>query len=83
MLAGSTYNDKLWAEGGRVYDLYHRDTSDAKIIKELYLTALSRPPSKQEVRDLKALIAATPTRQRALQDLQWAILSSREFAENH
>ncbi len=83
MLAGSTYNDKLWAEGGRVYDLYHRNTSDAKIIKELYLTALSRPPSKQEVRDLKALIAATPTRQRALQDLQWAILSSREFAENH
>ena len=83
MLAGSTYNDKLWAEGGRVYDLYHRDTSDAKIIKELYLTALSRPPSKQEVRDLKALIAATPSRQRALQDLQWAILSSREFAENH
>ena len=83
MLAGSTYNDKLWAEGSRVYDLYHRGTSDAKIIKELYLTALSRPPSKQEVRDLKALIAATPTRQQALQDLQWAILSSREFAENH
>jgi hypothetical protein len=29
------------------------------------------------------LIAATATREQASQDLQWAVLSSREFAENH
>ena len=83
MLAGSTYNDKLWADGARVFELYAAGASDKKIIEELYVAALSRPPTQAEVRDLKSLIAQTPTREQALQDLQWAVISSREFAENH
>ena len=83
MLAGTTYNDKLWMEGARVFDLHEQGASDEKIIENLYLAALSRKPTKTELRDLKGLIAQTPTREQALRDLQWAILSSREFAENH
>ena len=83
MLAGSTYNDKLWAGGARVFELYTAGAADEKIIEELYVAALSRLPAQAEVRDLKALIAQTPTREQALQDLQWAVISSREFAENH
>jgi len=83
MLAGTTYNDKLWMEGARVFDLHEQGASDEKIIENLYLAALSRKPTKTELRDLKGLIAQTPTREQALRDLQWAVLSSREFAENH
>jgi hypothetical protein len=83
MLAGSTYNDKLWTEGARVFDLYRQGASDEKIVNDLYLAALSREPAKLELQHLKQLIARTPTREQALRDLQWAILSSREFAENH
>lgn len=83
MLAGTTYNDKLWMTGARVFDLHEQGASDEKIIENLYLAAFSRQPTKTEVRDLEELIAQTPTREQALRDLQWAILSSREFAENH
>jgi hypothetical protein len=83
MLAGSTYNEKLWTQGGRLYDLYQRGASDEQIIDELYVAAFSRSPAKAELAELKRLIAATATREQALQDLQWAVLSAREFAENH
>lgn len=83
MLAGSTYNEKLWTPGGRVYDLFQRDASDQQIVEELYLAAFSRFPARSELAELKRLIAATPTREQAWRDLQWAVLSSREFAENH
>ena len=83
MLAGTTYNDKLWTEGARVFDWYQQGASDEEIVNDLYLVALSREPTKPELQNVKRLIARTPTREQALRDLQWAILSSREFAENH
>jgi hypothetical protein len=83
MLAGSTYNEKLWKPGSRVFELHARGASDEEVIEELYLAGLSRRPAKREMNELKRLIAATPTREQALQDLQWAMISSREFAENH
>ncbi len=83
MLAGSTYNEKLWTEGARVYQMHRRGASDDKIIEELYLAAFSRFPTEKETAVLKRLITGTPTREQALKDLQWALISSREFAENH
>jgi hypothetical protein len=83
MLAGSTYNENLWTPGGRMHDLFERGASDQQIIEELYLAAFSRFPAKSELTELGRLIAATPTREQAVRDLQWAVLSSREFTENH
>ena len=83
VLVGSTYNDKLWTEGSRVYDLFQRGASDGEIIEDLYLAAFSRNPTRAESDELSTLIVRTPDREQALRDLQWAVLSSREFAENH
>ena len=83
MLAGTTYNEKLWKPGARVYDLFQAGAPDEKIVEELYLAAFSRMPTAEEQAAIQVQIAATPTREQALQDLQWAILSSRQFAENH
>ncbi|MEZ5364447.1 MAG: DUF1549 and DUF1553 domain-containing protein [Bryobacterales bacterium] len=83
MLAGTTYNEALWKPGARVYDLYQAGASDEAIVEELYLAAFARKPTNQEKAAIQVQIAATPTREQALQDLQWAILSSRQFAENH
>ncbi len=83
ILVGSTYNDKLWTEGSRVYDHFQSGTSDGGIIRDLYLAAFSRYPTRAESDELSTLIARTPDRGQALRDLQWAVLSSREFAENH
>ncbi len=83
VLVGPTYNEKLWSEGGRVYDLYKSGASDDEIIEELYLAALTRRPTESELTDLKKLIAGSASREEALRHLQWGMLSSREFAENH
>ena len=83
LLAGSTYNDKLWTEGSRVYDLFRQGASDKEIVEEIYLAAFARFPTPSESEDLSGLIARTASREQALRDLQWAVLSSREFAENH
>ena len=83
ILVGSTYNDKLWTEGSRVYDHFRRGASDGEIIEDLYLAAFSRFPTQAESDELSTLITRTPDREQALRDLQWAVLGSREFAENH
>ncbi len=83
VLVGPTYNEKLWSEGGRVYDLYRTGAGDDEIIEELYLAALTRRPTELELADLKKLIAGSASREEALRHLQWGMLSSREFAENH
>ena len=83
MLVGSTYNDKFWTQGARVYEMYRTGAGDREIIEELYLAGLSRFPLPQEVEELERLIKQTPSREQALRDLQWALVSSREFAENH
>lgn len=83
LLVGSTYNDKLWTEGARVYELFQRGASDGEIIQDLYLAAFSRFPTPSEVEELERMISGTPSREQALRDLQWAVITSREFAENH
>ena len=81
-LAGSTYSDKIAAPGGRVDQLLKSGRADSDMIEELYLLALSRFPSEREKSKLRPLMSEG-SRQDALQDLVWALISSREFSENH
>jgi hypothetical protein len=83
LLAGTTYNERLWGPGARVHDMVQRGAKDSDVIEELYLAAFARFPSGGEVQKLGQLISSTPSREQALQDLVWAVISSREFAENH
>jgi hypothetical protein len=83
MLAGPTYNDKLAGKGSRLGRLLEAQAADHKIIEEFYYAALSRPPTRQEMADLLKLIGEQPSREEGLKDLVWALISSREFAENH
>lgn len=83
ILAGSTYNDKLLEKGGRIDKWLVRGTSDAEVVEELYLAAFSRKPTEQESGEIVKLMARSSDRKEALRDLMWAVLSSREFSENH
>ncbi len=83
LLAGETYTRGLWLPGARVYDLVQEGANDDSIIDALYLAGFARYPEDAERQAILEMIEATPSREQALQDLQWAILSSREFAENH
>lgn len=83
MLAGPVYNEKLSEKTGRLQSLLHSGASDADIVSEVYLAAFTRPPQQEETKDVLRLIAARPNREEGLKDFIWAVLCSREFAENH
>jgi hypothetical protein len=83
ILAGTTYNDKLLSKGGRIEGWLSRGASSGEVVEDLYLAAFSRAPTPQEGAELVKLLDRNPDRKEALRDLMWAVISSREFAENH
>jgi len=52
-------------------------------VEELYLAALSRPPSKEEREFARRHIAKSNNRAVALADVCWAILNTNEFVFQH
>jgi hypothetical protein len=82
---GDTINKKLSAKDSNVSKLIAANTSNEKIVEDVYLSALSRfPTSAERERILKVLNGATDSERRAVvEDLYWAVLSSKEFLFNH
>jgi len=58
--------------------------SDADIVEEMFLLALSRYPTPQEKQKAVEHVSKDPkAHNRALQDLMWAPLNTKEFMFNH
>jgi hypothetical protein len=68
---------------GRLARLLDEQRSDAEIVDEFYLAALSRPPDDAEREFLVPRIASASDRTAALVDVVWAIINTREFSTNH
>ncbi len=85
---GKTINDKLAAADNRIgglLKLRHAGMSEAALLDELYLTCLARYPTAPERQELLALLppSGTGDERVVLEDICWAILTSREFLFNH
>jgi hypothetical protein len=75
---------KLGNKSGRVRELADSKRSPEDIVTELYLVALSRPPSEAELKTAAAAFGAKDaTRQTATEDVFWSLLNSAEFVLNH
>jgi len=85
MSNGDTINGKLQSEKGHVADMLAEELTPPQMIERIYLAALSRPPTADEVSRLTELIESTPIAEKrlAVEDLFWAVLTSREFVFNH
>jgi hypothetical protein len=83
VLAGATYADRLSRPNSRLAKLLQSGATDEEIFTEFYLAALSRPPTTDEVKELKSVLAERGDREAGLREFIWALISSREFAENH
>jgi hypothetical protein len=84
---GKTLNDKLRAKGSVLEKWLAEKVSDDEAVRRLYLQALCREPTGGERGKFTALLAEAAadgktTRREALEDLFWAVLSSKEFLFN-
>lgn len=57
--------------------------SDATTIDELFWDALSRPPGDAERERCTTYLAAGKDRRRAIEDVAWALINSKEFIFRH
>jgi hypothetical protein len=82
---GDTLNKKLSAKGNRLEKLLAEKTAPEKVIEETYLSALCRFPTPTEKEKMTKAFAAAEEKDRrqVLEDIYWAVLSSREFLFNH
>ena len=85
MMNGDLMQKAVGVDPGSVLvQILQENTSDAEKIRRLYLVALCRYPSLQELNGLKRVVSTTNSpRLIAFQDLFWALLNSNEFMLNH
>ncbi|MFN7140643.1 MAG: DUF1553 domain-containing protein, partial [Limisphaerales bacterium] len=82
---GDTMHQKLTASTGRITRWIEKKSAPDEIIDEAYLAAFARPPSTGEKQKLLLALNEAPEsdKRAALEDLLWALLSSKEFLFNH
>lgn len=78
---GDTVNAKLRAPQSRAGKVQAPEENGW--IEEAYLAALSRLPTPAELEACKGAVAETGDKRAAVEDVLWALLSSREFLFNH
>ena len=83
VLAGATYVDRLSQPNSRLAKLLASGAGDEQIFTDFYVAALSREPAADELQQLKTILAQRGDREAGLREFVWALISSREFAENH
>lgn len=80
---GDDIQAKVRSEEGRLGGLLKASVDDTKVMDEVFLATVSRPPTKAEAAAVTDLIAAGDLREDVYRDLFWALLNSKEFAFNH
>jgi hypothetical protein len=76
-------NDKISSPTSYAATLSKSDLSPQQIITELYLTALSRFPTEQELTTTVSVYSAPEsTRRSATEDVLWALINTAEFVLN-
>jgi hypothetical protein len=79
LMTGNVLNEMLTAPDNRIGRLLKAGKSDAEIVEELYLAALTRMPTDAERKAAKAHISKAKDRRTGLEDLAWGLVNAKEF----
>lgn len=74
---------KLDDPGGRLPRLFKADKDDREVITELYLAALSRFPTEEELQTQLKFVEQADDRRSEMKEILWSLLNVREFIFNH
>ena len=82
---GDTINKKLQDKKSRVETFIKDKTSVEQIVEDVYLSALSRFPTDPEKKAMVKTVNSAPDDEKraVVEDVFWAVLSSKEFLFNH
>jgi hypothetical protein len=84
LMNGELLNRKLVQGDGRLSRmLKDPKLTDETLVRRVYLLSFCRPPTAAELAMAKIMLAESPSRPAAAQDLFWAMLNSKEFLFNH
>jgi Protein of unknown function (DUF1553)/Protein of unknown function (DUF1549) len=82
LLTGDTVEGNMKA-GNLVGKLTANGQKPSEIMTELYLRVIGRLPTNDESSALEALFSDAEQTKATLEDIQWALLNSKEFLFNH
>ncbi|MEZ6121729.1 MAG: DUF1549 and DUF1553 domain-containing protein [Planctomycetaceae bacterium] len=81
MAVGDTLKPRL-AAGGRLKQLVESEESPEDVLKTMFVMALTRQPTDEELSLLRALIGSHEKDPAVYEDIFWGLLNSTEFAFN-
>lgn len=79
LISGPLFNTLLMRENNRIDALIKTGKTDGQIIDDLFWTATSRAPNKEELASTLAHLKETTDRRKGLEDVVWALLNAKEF----
>ncbi len=82
LLNGGATTAKI-QQGGVVAGMLKSKVPPEQVVEELYVRCLSRVPTPKEQTELAKLLDNQKDKQKALDDVFWALLNTREFMFNH
>src|SRR5579883_89694 len=80
---GNAVRGLLPPRAGNLADRLGKITNPDAIADELFAAVLSRPPTADERKDIADALKNTSDRQKAINELVWALVASAEFRFNH
>jgi hypothetical protein len=80
LINGTMISDALQAPDSQLRKLAHSDADPHKLVQDVYLTILNRPPTDQEMSAVQGSLSTN--RVEAAQDLAWALMNSPAFLFN-
>jgi hypothetical protein len=83
LINGPTINDKVRSPNNRLSKLLSEKLAPDAVLKQLYLATLSRAPDAGEVRTALDHVNRAADKRRGWEDVQWALLNSKEFLFRH
>jgi hypothetical protein len=79
LVSGRRIDDKLRDSSGTIATMLAAHRANGEIVTEMYLTSLNRSPTIQELNAACRYVTGKTDRRRALEDVLWAMMNTKEF----